>query len=1315
MASTTNERDRNNTPVRNPETITIWQQNINKSCTCQHDLISSAALARRGIDIVALQEPAISYFGTSIASRDWIPVYPTTHSLDPQKSHSLLLIRSNILTEQWRQIDFPSGDVTIIQLNGRWGELTLFNIYNDCVKNDTINLLEKFTQTITTSSGRNTNNAKPIIWMGDFNRHHPHWDNPTDTRLFTKTAISNAEILISAVAGLGMDLALPSSIPTHLHNVSKKWTRLDQVFISEDHLDSIVTCDTLRDTPGINTDHLPILTTLDLNLTRAPKTSPRNFRNVDWESFEKAFTARIDRAGPPTRIRSPVELNNACRELTEALQETISAEVPTIELGIKAKKWWTKELTKLRHEANRKGRKASKYKEWPEHHSHAEKRGANKLFHKTLERTKRQHWHDWLEKADDPDIWTAHKYTSSPAGDGGKSRIPILKSTHNGQEVNVTSNEEKSKLLAKTFFPPKPPVDTPIQFVYPKPIRDNNPISREQIRRQLAKLKPYKAPGPDGIPNIVLTKCADTLVDRLYYIYKAIIDQGVYYEPWRTSTTVVLRKPGKPRYDNPKAYRPIALLNTMSKVLTALMADLMTFYTETHQLLPAHHFGRRPGRTTTDAVHLLVHKIKDAWRKRQVTAVLFLDIEGAFPNAVTSKLIHSMKKRSLPDSLTKFAKLMLERRTTLLRFDDHTSDHIMLDNGIGQGDPLSMALYQYYNADILEIPNRPQESAEAYVDDAILIATAKTFEEAHEILAEMMTRPGGMVEWSKSHNSSIEYSKLALIDFAHPGVKKPRPPLVLPGVTLKPSQNAKYLGIVLDQNLKWTQQVANICGKGSKWAAQIKRLTRPTWGLTPKGARKLFVSVALPRILYGIDVWCTPIHGRNAKGSRKGSVAAIKKLASVQRAGALAVTGGFKTSPTDTLDAHAALLPIELKIEKACHDAITRIATLPQEHPLHKLIRKSANRQVKRHRSPLHTLTSVFGIEPGKMEKIPPVRTHPKKRGSQIVHIDIPPSKEDSKRADANAVERIKVYSDGSAHDGKVGAAAILKCEGKPDRMLKMHLGTTEQHTVYEAELVGMILGLHLIKTETGSKTKCALNVDNQAALVAIKSEMNKSGQHLAANLLQLAKQLLNRRGNRNFRLTFRWSAGHVGIAGNEDADKIAKAAADGESSDSKNLPPCLRKEIGYSLSATWQAQNDKLKSRWTSNWAKSPRFNRLRFKDLLTPLSQKYLKFISNGNISRKTTSVVFQLRVGHAPLNEYLHRFKKVNSPHCPACGHPKETPEHYLLQCPSYAHERWPILNQSGGRPPKITNLLSNSKLLTPLANYLEATERFEVEVC
>jgi ribonuclease HI len=1296
----------------NPPKITIWQQNVNKSSTCQHDLISSARLAKRGIDIIALQEPAINVFGVMVAARDWIPIYPSTHGAAPHKTRSIILLRSNILTDQWKQIDFPSSDVTVIQLSGERGSMLIFNIYNDCNKNDTIHLLEAFHHSNRTPRSDMSNNMETTIWLGDFNRHHPHWDNPNDDRLFTRPAISDAEVLINAVAEAGLDLALPPGIPTHLHNVTKKWTRLDQVFITEDALDSIITCETLEDTLGINTDHLPILTTIDLELTRAAASSPKNFRNVDWEDFQKKLEEKLKQLPAPTHITTQGALNETCKKLTETIQETIEAEVPTSDLGTKAKRWWTKELSILRKNANKAGRKASRYRDWPEHPSHGEQKEANWIFQRTLENTKRQHWRDWLERVEDPDIWMAHKYTSTPAGDGGKCRIPVLKLTRGDQESTATTNEEKATMLARTFFPPSPPNDSPLHFVYPKPIDVLTPMHKEQIQRQIVGLKPYKAPGLDGIPNIVLMKCANSLVDRLLPIYKAMLENAWYYDPWKISTTVVLRKPGKLRYDTPKAYRPIALLNTLAKVLTAIVTDVMTYYTEKYQLLPANHFGGRPGRTTTDAVHLLVHKIKDAWRKRQVAAVLFLNIEGAFPNAVTNRLLHNLRKRKMPDAITEFAGTMLSNRSTILRFDDHMSESIALDNGIGQGDPLSMALYQFYNADILDIPSSPQEWAEAYVDDAILIATGKTFAEAHTKLADMMLRSNGMINWSKSHNSSIEYSKLALIDFSHHGVKKQRPSLVLPEVTITPTQSTKYLGIILDQNLNWKPQLAQIRGKGSTWTAQIKRLTRPTWGLTPKGARKLFISVALPRTLYGLDVWCTPLHSRNARGNRKGSVNVVKKLTTVQRAGALAVTGGLRTTPTNTLDAHASLLPVEHRVAKHCHRAITHIATLPQEHPLHPLIKKSAKGRIRRHRSPLHILTSVYGISPEAMEKIPPVRIHPTERGAQIVRIDIPSSKEASKEKDQSTAEPVKVYSDGSAHNSGVGAAAVLRRIGQPDRVLKVHLGPTGQHTVYEAELAGMILGLHLIKTEKRNKVGCVLNVDNQAALMAINSSMTKSGQHLAAVIHSMAKKLLPKGGGSRFSLTFRWSAGHVGIEGNEIADEEAKSVAEGDSSEGRDLPAYLRKPVKHSLSATHQSHKESLKKKWANTWSFSPRYHRARYQDMLTPASQNYLKYICSQNISRAAASRIFQLRVGHIPLNQYLHRFKRVDNPRCPACGHPNETVEHYLVYCPKYAHERWPLLRRLGNTTPKVIKLLTNRKLLAPLINYIEATERFQI---
>jgi hypothetical protein len=412
----------------------------------------------------------------------------------------------------------------------------------------------------------------------------------------------------------------------------------------------------------------------------------------------------------------------------------------------------------------------------------------------------------------------------------------------------------------------------------------------------------------------------------------------------------------------PKAYRLIALLNTLGKLLTAIIVEQLTYYTEKHALLPPLHFRGRPGRTTTDALHTLTYKIKDTWHKKQVVSVLFLDIKGAFPNAVHERLLHNLKTWKVPTKIAEFIHNMLKDCFTALKFDNYISDRIALDNGIGQGDPLSMALYQYYNADLLDILNGTNEAAAAYVDDTILIATASDFKQAHEILADMMTRPGGTIEWSNRHNSCFKFSKLMLIDFAHRNSKKQCCALILPSSTVKPSFSAKYLGVYMDQHLNWNTHIANAIKKGAHWSTQIRRVVAPSWGLTPKYAHKMFISVAIPRILYAVDIWGTPRAIEATEVHKKGTSMAVLKLTSVQRAGTIAITGCLQTMPTDLLNLHVGTLPIHLKIDKHCHRAATRIATLPPMHLLHKPARKCVSRMVKQHVSPLHKLMNTYRI-----------------------------------------------------------------------------------------------------------------------------------------------------------------------------------------------------------------------------------------------------------------------------------------------------------------------------------------------------------------
>lgn len=100
-----------------------------------------------------------------------------------------------------------------------------------------------------------------------------------------------------------------------------------------------------------------------------------------------------------------------------------------------------------------------------------------------------------------------------------------------------------------------------------------------------------KAPGSDGIPNHLLKNSRKSLSKVLAEVFSACISLEYHPKGFEESITVVLKKPQKPRYDTPKAYRPIALLNTMGKVLEKLVANRISKAAEDHNFLPAEKWG----------------------------------------------------------------------------------------------------------------------------------------------------------------------------------------------------------------------------------------------------------------------------------------------------------------------------------------------------------------------------------------------------------------------------------------------------------------------------------------------------------------------------------------------------------------------------------------------------------------------------------------------------------------------------------------------------------------------------------------------------
>lgn len=109
-----------------------------------------------------------------------------------------------------------------------------------------------------------------------------------------------------------------------------------------------------------------------------------------------------------------------------------------------------------------------------------------------------------------------------------------------------------------------------------------------------------KAPGPDGIPDLVLRILADVLTPPLTRLFNACLSFGYCPDHFRVAETVALRKPGKEDYTQVKSYRPVALLNTLGKVLEKMIARRLSELVGRFSLLPETHMGgRRKSRSST--------------------------------------------------------------------------------------------------------------------------------------------------------------------------------------------------------------------------------------------------------------------------------------------------------------------------------------------------------------------------------------------------------------------------------------------------------------------------------------------------------------------------------------------------------------------------------------------------------------------------------------------------------------------------------------------------------------------------------------------
>ena len=168
--------------------------------------------------------------------------------------------------------------------------------------------------------------------------------------------------------------------------------------------------------------------------------------------------------------------------------------------------------------------------------------------------------------------------------------LPVMPPLITDQGI-ATSLPDKVQALRKRFYPRVEAdladiSDTTFEdssFLNPLAIcQDTNP---QEVLNLLRTRRANKAPGNDSIPNNFLKAMGEPLAVAVAAITTACWKLGHYPQQFKHARTVVIRKPGKAAYDVPGAWRPIALLNTIRKLVEALIANRLQDAIEEHRLL----------------------------------------------------------------------------------------------------------------------------------------------------------------------------------------------------------------------------------------------------------------------------------------------------------------------------------------------------------------------------------------------------------------------------------------------------------------------------------------------------------------------------------------------------------------------------------------------------------------------------------------------------------------------------------------------------------------------------------------------------------
>ena len=374
------------------------------------------------------------------------------------------------------------------------------------------------------------------------------------------------------------------------------------------------------------------------------------------------------------------------------------------------------------------------------------------------------------------------------------------------------------------------------RFRYPDAIPPACPVfTYSNVSRQLKMLK-SSAPGPDEISALLLKSSRLEIVEVLTTMFNEFVNKGFIPDQWKGANITPI-----PKVKHPQAlsdYRPISLTSNLCKTFERILARYIVDLT--HKTWENNNqYGFLPKKSTMDAIVQVI----DDWgetkdRKDEITAIFF-DFAKAFDLVDHGVLLEKLD-RIFPEWLSRLIAAYLSLRRQRVKIGDIVTEWKKVEAGVVQGSVLGPILFILFIHDINQyLP--PECKVMKYADDILAYLLGRYCAQLPQKIAE------GVERWCKDNKMRLNEDKCKVLYI--PGQQiSPKPVATISGKQLELVDSYKYLGIIINNELDWTDQWEKVQKSSGSTIYLLKRLK--TCGFTENILVSVYRSYFLSHINY---------------------------------------------------------------------------------------------------------------------------------------------------------------------------------------------------------------------------------------------------------------------------------------------------------------------------------------------------------------------------------------------------------------------------------------------------------------------------------